>query len=58
MVPGLIFTVEKNERGIWGCLQCETLAQATVLPQVIDKGIPLPGYVSRGKLNSLLRHLI
>ncbi|WP_259473811.1 IS66 family transposase zinc-finger binding domain-containing protein, partial [Pseudomonas syringae] len=37
--PG-VFTVEQHVRGKWACRQCETLIQAPVPPQVIDKGIP------------------
>ena len=38
-VPGE-FTVERHIRGKWACDSCETLIQAPVPPQVIDKGIP------------------
>ena len=37
--PG-VFTVEQHVRGKWACRQCETLIQAPVPAQVIDKGIP------------------
>lgn len=37
--PG-VFTVERHIRGKWVCKPCETLVQAPVAPQVIDKGIP------------------
>ena len=37
--PG-VFTVERHIRGKWVCRQCETLVQAPVPPQIIDKGIP------------------
>ena len=37
--PG-VFTVERHIRGKWACRQCETLVQAPVPPQIIDKGIP------------------
>ena len=40
-VPGE-FTVERHIRGKWACHSCETLIQAPVPPQVIDKGIPTP----------------
>jgi transposase len=36
--PG-VFTVERHIRGKWVCKPCETLVQAPVPPQVIDKGI-------------------
>ncbi|MGC3030612.1 IS66 family transposase, partial [Burkholderia sp. DN3021] len=35
-----VFTVERHIRGKWVCKACETLVQAPVAPQVIDKGIP------------------
>ena len=37
--PG-VFTVERHIRGKWVCDPCETLVQAPVPPQVIDKGMP------------------
>jgi transposase len=37
--PG-VFTVERHVRGKWACKACETLIQAPVPAQVIDKGIP------------------
>ncbi len=40
--PG-VFTVERHVRGKWVCAQCETLTQAPVPAQVIDKGIPTAG---------------
>ncbi|HCL4259766.1 TPA: transposase, partial [Pseudomonas aeruginosa] len=40
--PG-VFTVEQHVRGKWACRQCETLIQAPVPAQVIDKGIPTAG---------------
>ena len=38
-VPG-VFTVERHVRGKWVCKCCETLRQAPVPAQIIDKGIP------------------
>ena len=40
--PG-VFTVERHVRGKWACLHCQTLTQAPVPAQVIDKGIPTSG---------------
>lgn len=40
--PG-VFTVEQHIRGKWACRQCETLIQAPVPAQVIDKGILTAG---------------
>ena len=37
--PG-VFTVLRHIRGKWVCKSCETLVQAPVPPQVIDKGMP------------------
>jgi len=37
--PGM-FSVERHIRGKWVCDDCETLIQAPVPAQVIDKGIP------------------
>ena len=37
--PGL-FTVECHIRGKWACAKCQTLTQAPVPAQIIDKGIP------------------
>jgi hypothetical protein len=37
--PG-VFTVERHVRGKWVCAKCETLIQAPVPAQIIDKGIP------------------
>jgi transposase len=43
--PGT-FSVERHVRGKWVCDQCETLTQAPVPAQVIDKGIPTSGLLS------------
>jgi transposase len=44
--PG-VFTVERHVRGKWVCRQCETLIQAPVPAQVIDKGIPTAGLLAQ-----------
>ena len=44
--PGT-FTVERHIRGKWVCAQCETLIQAPVPAQVIDKGIPTAGLLAQ-----------
>ena len=41
-----MFTVEQHVRGKWACRHCETLIQAPVPPQVIDKGIPTVGLLA------------
>jgi len=45
-IPGLL-QVQRHIRGKWVCEQCETLVQAPVPPQVIDKGIPTAGLVAQ-----------
>ena len=44
--PG-VFTVERHVRGKWVCARCETLIQAPVPAQVIDKGIPTAGLLAQ-----------
>lgn len=44
--PG-VFTVERHVRGKWVCAQCESLTQAPVPAQVIDKGIPTAGLLAQ-----------
>jgi transposase len=44
--PG-VFHVERHVRGKWVCRKCETLLQAPVPPQVIDKGIPAAGLLAQ-----------
>lgn len=44
--PG-VFTVERHIRGKWVCSACETLIQAPVPAQVIDKGIPTAGLLAQ-----------
>jgi transposase len=43
--PGT-FAVERHVGGKWVCDQSETLTQAPVAAQVIDKGIPTSGLLS------------
>ena len=45
-IPGT-FTVEQHIRGKWVCDDCETLIQAPVPAQVIDKGIPAAGLLAQ-----------
>ena len=40
------FTVEQHIRGKWVCDHCETLTQAPVPAQVIDKGLPTAGLLA------------
>ena len=44
--PG-VFSVERHVRGKWVCNDCETLIQAPVPAQVIDKGIPTAGLLAQ-----------
>lgn len=55
-VPG-VFTVERHIRGKWVCTQCETLTQAPVPPQVIDKGIPTAGLLAQVLVAKYADHL-
>ena len=45
-IPGVV-QVERHIRGKWACERCETLTQAPVPPQVIDKGIPTAGLLAQ-----------
>jgi len=54
--PGT-FTVERHIRGKWVCEQCETLIQAPVPPQVIDKGIPTAGLLAQVMVAKYADHL-
>jgi transposase len=45
-VPG-VMRVERHIRGKWVCTLCQTLTQAPVPPQVIDKGIPTAALVAQ-----------
>jgi transposase len=44
--PGL-FKVERHIRGKWACAKCQTLIQAPVPAQVIDKGVPTAGLLAQ-----------
>ena len=54
--PG-VFTVERHVRGKWVCTQCETLIQAPVPAQVIDKGIPTAGLLAQVLVAKYADHL-
>jgi transposase len=54
--PGLI-TVERHIRGKWVCGQCETLIQAPVPAQVIDKGLPTAGLLAHVVIAKYADHL-
>ena len=54
--PG-VFTVERHIRGKWACAQCQTLIQAPVPAQVIDKGIPTSGLLAQVLVAKYADHL-
>jgi len=54
--PGL-FTVERHIRGKWACAKCQTLIQAPVPAQVIDKGIPTAGLLAQVLVAKYADHL-
>ena len=55
-VPG-VFTVERHVRGKWACAKCETITQAPVEAQVIDKGIPTAGLLAQVLVAKYADHL-
>ncbi len=52
-----MFIVEQHVRGKWACRQCETLIQAPVPAQVIDKGIPTEGLLAHVMVAKFADHL-
>ena len=54
--PG-VFTVERHVRGKWVCAKCQTLTQAPVPAQVIDKGIPTAGLLAQVLVAKYSDHL-
>src|SRR5438067_190719 len=44
--PG-VFHVERHIRGKWACAKCQTLVQAPVPAQAIDKGVPTAGLLAQ-----------
>lgn len=52
-----MFTVEHHIRGKWVCDQCETLIQAPVPAQVIDRGIPTAGLPAHLMIAKFADHL-
>ena len=54
--PGL-FTVERHIRGKWACTQCQSLIQAPVPAQIIDKGIPTAGLLAQVLVAKYADHL-
>ena len=54
--PGL-FTDERHIRGRWACAQCQSLIQAPVPAQIIDKGIPTAGLLAQVLVAKYADHL-
>lgn len=54
--PGT-FTVERHIRGKWVCDRCETLTQAPVPAQVIDKGLATAGLLAQVMIAKFADHL-
>lgn len=54
--PGL-FSVDRHIRGKWVCSECETLVQAAVPAEVIDKGIPTSGLLAHVLVAKYADHL-
>jgi transposase len=54
--PG-VFTVERHVRGKWACAKCQTLIQAPVPAQIIDKGIPTSGLLAQVLVAKYSDHL-
>lgn len=55
-LPG-VFTVERHVRGKWVCHPCETIVQAPVPAQIIDKGIPTLGLLAQVLVAKYADHL-
>ncbi|RAR56539.1 transposase, partial [Onishia taeanensis] len=54
--PG-VFHVERHIRGKWVCDHCETLTQAPMPAQIIDKGIPTAGLLAQVLIAKYADHL-
>ena len=54
--PG-VMTVERHIRGKWACSSCQTLTQAPVPAQIIDKGIPTSGLLAQVLVAKYSDHL-
>lgn len=55
-VPGT-FMVERHIRGKWACRQCESLVQAPVPAQAIDKGLATTGLLAQVLVAKYADHL-
>jgi transposase len=54
--PGVL-TVQRHVRGKWACSQCQTLTQAPVPAQIIDKGLPTSGLLAQVLVAKYSDHL-
>lgn len=54
--PG-VFTVERYVRGKWACAKYETLIQAPVPAQIIDKGMPTASLLSQVLMAKYADHM-
>ena len=54
--PG-VMTVQRHIRGKWACASCETLIQAPVPAQIIDKGVPTSGLLAQVLVAKYSDHL-
>lgn len=54
--PG-VFSVERHIRGKWVCRECETLTQAPVPAQIIDKGLATSGLLAHVLVAKYADHL-
>ena len=53
--PGVVH-VERHIRGKWACAKCQTLVQAAVPAQVIDKGMPTAGLLAQVLVSKYADH--
>lgn len=53
--PGFV-EVERHVRGKWVCRRCETLIQAPIPAQIIDKGIPSAGLLAHVLISKFADH--
>jgi len=51
------FEVERHIRGKWVCRHCETLIQAPIPAQIIDKGIPSAGLLAHVLISKFADHI-
>ena len=54
--PGVL-TVQRHVRGKWTCSECQTLTQAPVPAQIIDKGLPTSGLLAQVLVAKYSDHL-